>query len=456
MFSPSSSRLVGRRGIPLPRLATRSRRAAAPSRATPKGTTERVFSNVKLDDESGRYLHEPGNVLSASVLVAGTAVGAGILALPQALSPAGMVPAFASITGSAVFSILTGLLVAEVCVNTLCELGSGSGVSIGSMAERTLGKVGSNVVRATYLLLHYTLLVAYTSKAGSTISSLVGTDDSMIPSALFTVVIGGLCAGATPRQLDGANNALVLGVVGSFLFLVANVSQSLDVTLLPTALREEHYDLLVKSLPVVALSFVFQNVVPVICSSLEGDLAKIRTAIIAGVGVPWFMFSVWTFTILLASQGSDAAAGAVLDDPLAALRTTPSNARLIDGFSLLAVSTSYIGFVLGLKEFLLELLGLNEARGKTIVYPLVLIPPLVLALSFPGLFYQALEFAGAYGVLTLFGLIPVLMAWAERYGEEEITLTRLRLVPGGKGVLVGLVGISAGIICDQALSGLLE
>jgi tyrosine-specific transport protein len=414
-------------------------------------STERVFSNIKM--ESGRYLHEPGNVLSASVLVAGTAVGAGILALPQALSPAGMVPAFVSITGSAVYSILTGLLVAEVCVNTLCELGSGSGVSIGSMAERTLGAAGSNLVRLTYLFLHYTLLVAYTSKAGSTISSLVGGDDSMISSALFTVVIGGLCAGATPRQLDGANNALVLGVVGSFLFLVANVSQSLDVTLLPTALREEHWELLIKSLPVVALSFVFQNVVPVICSTLEGDLAKIRTAIIAGVGVPWFMFSVWTFTILLASQGADA----VLDDPLAALRTTPSNALLIDGFSLLAVSTSYIGFVLGLKEFLLELLGLTEARGRTIVYPLVLIPPLVLALSFPGLFYQALEFAGAYGVLTLFGIIPVLMAWAERYGEDESSQMRtLTIVPAGKPLLVALLGASAGIIIDQALSGLLE
>ena len=473
--SSSSSRLAGCEitGIEGGYMRTAGLRRASPGGASPGrrainwaasaagpedriSTEDRIFSNVRMDDESGRYLHEPGSVVSASVLVAGTAVGAGILALPQALSPAGMVPAFASITGSAVFSILTGLLVAEICVNTLCELGSGSGVSLGSMAERTLGRTGSNVVRVTYLLLHYTLLVAYTSKAGSTISSLVGTDDALVSSVLFTVMFGGLCAGASPTQLDKANNALVLGVVGSFLFLVASVSQSLDLTLLPTALREGHYDLLVKSLPVVALAFVMQNVVPVICSSLEGDLAKIRTAIIAGVGVPWAMFSIWTFTILLASQGSDAAAGAVLDDPLAALRTTPWNAMLIDGFSLLAVSTSYIGFVLGLKEFLLELLGLTEARGRAVVYPLVLIPPLGLALSFPGLFFEALEFAGTYGVLTLFGLVPVFMAWAERYGEEELTLTRFRLVPGGKPLLVTLIAISAGIICDQALSGLLE
>ena len=451
-----------------------------------KNTDPRIFSNVKLDDESGRYVHEPGNVISASVLVAGTAVGAGILALPQALSPAGLVPAFVSITGSAVFSILTGLLVAEVCVNTLCELGSGSGVSIGSMAQRTLGAAGSNTVRATYLLLHYTLLVAYTAKAGSTLSSLIDTDGSVATSVLFTVIIGGLCAAASPKQLDSANTALVLGVVGSFLFLVANVAQSLDMTSLSTALREEHFDLLLKSLPVVALSFVFQNVVPVICSSLEGDLGKIRTAIIAGVGVPWAMFSLWTLTILLASQSADTGVGAAvaagvgssaagtaaagvgasaaaastastaLDDPLAALRTTANNALLIDSFSLLAVSTSYIGFVLGLKEFLLELLGLTEAKGKALVYPLVLVPPLALALSFPGLFYQALEFAGAYGVLTLFGVIPVLMAWSERYGPQEVTLTRFQLVPGGRGVLIGLGVVSAGIICDQALSGLIE
>ena len=58
-----------------------------------------------------------------------------------------------------VYSIVTGLLVAEVNINTMCELGQG-GVSISSMAERTLGRTGARAASAAYLFLHYALLVA--------------------------------------------------------------------------------------------------------------------------------------------------------------------------------------------------------------------------------------------------------------------------------------------------------
>jgi tyrosine-specific transport protein len=36
------------------------------------------------------------------------------------------------------------------------------------------------------------------------------------------------------------------------------------------------------TLPVVALAFVYHNIIPVICTALEGDVAKIRTAVLAG------------------------------------------------------------------------------------------------------------------------------------------------------------------------------
>ena len=52
-------------------------------------------------------------------------------------------------------------------------------------------------------------------------------------------------------------------------------------------------------------------------------------------------------------------------------------------------------------------------------------PPLVLALSFPGVFFSALDYAGTYGVLVLFGLLPAAMAWSERYSET--TLTRVQV-----------------------------
>ena len=76
-----------------------------------------------------------------------------------------------------------------------------------------------------------------------------------------------------------------------------------------------------------------------------------RTAILVGVAVPLVMFLAWDAAIL-GSLGGASAGG----DPLAALRGLPGLAPLIDGFSLLAIATSYIGFVLGLTDFLSDFL----------------------------------------------------------------------------------------------------
>lgn len=223
--------------------------------------------------------------------------------------------------------------------------------------------------------------------------------------------------------------------------LLGTAATGVDPSLLLTA----HWEAIPPALPVVALAFVFQNVVPVIASSLEGDIIKIRQAIIYGVGVPWLMFMAWDAAILGNPAALNAVAGA---DPLAALRSEgPLVSSLVDGFSLLAIATSFIGFVLGLTEFVSDSLQLPVGGKKAVPYVLTLAPPFALALTFPNLFFKALEFAGTYGVLVLFGLIPVAMAWSERYGDT--TLSSFRVAPGGKGVLVGVGALAGGVILDQ-------
>ena len=289
------------------------------------GGTFRVFSNVEVSYDDGSLVHTPGSVLGGAVLCAGTAVGAGILALPQSLSPAGLVPAAGARTGGAIFSILTGLCVAETAVNTMCELGTGSGVSLGSMARRTLGAGGAVAVKVTYTLLHYTLLVAYTAKAGETMLNIASWGDVGVWDVVFTFLMGGLCYASSPKQLDGVNGILVSGVIASFVLLLISVSSGPKESFLEL-LNTKNWPILPSTLPVVALSFVFQNVVPVICSSLEGDRGKIRTAIISGIAVPWVMFMIWT-GVILASSGTMED----FSDPLQTVRTqSPTNALLID------------------------------------------------------------------------------------------------------------------------------
>lgn len=70
-------------------------------------------------------------------------------------------------------------------------------------------------------------------------------------------------------------------------------------------------------------------------------------------------------------------------------------------------------------------------------------PPSIFALTYPDVFFKALDVAGTYGVLVLFGCFPVLMTWSERYSGT--TLSSVRMVFGEKWVLL-LIGFSASYV----------
>ncbi len=64
---------------------------------------------------------------------------------------------------------------------------------------------------------------------------------------------------------------------------------------------------------------------------------------------------------------------------------------------------------------------------------LALLPPLVLSLIYPQLFFKALNFAGGVCAVILFGVLPVAMVWIGRYRKAPPTTYRMS---GGKPALV--------------------
>ena len=66
----------------------------------------------------------------------------------------------------------------------------------------------------------------------------------------------------------------------------------------------------------------------------------------------------------------------------------------------------------------MDLLGLQSGPRQPLTYALTIVPPLGLAYAFPDIFLGALSYAGTYGVMSLFGVLPAVMAWLERYKED--------------------------------------
>ncbi|KAK2971925.1 hypothetical protein RJ640_011706, partial [Escallonia rubra] len=395
--------------------------------------------------------------------------------------------------------VVTGLLIAEVNVRTMCELGSG-GVSLVSMARRTLGTAGVQTACWSYIFIHYALLVAYVARSSDIMTNFLGIptpkegldgqhyDCRWECATLFTLLLGGICYFGSQRLIGAVNGLLVFGIIISFTALVAVASGDLHWD----ALLKANLEAVPVSIPIVALSFVYQNVVPVLCTNLEGDLSKVRTAVVLGTAIPLVLFLVWNAVILGTITGLEIVGSNKIVDPLEQLRSTNGAVGvsikalsvikdfisllltvdiqifweidmyfflvmniilqpIIEVFSLLAIATSYIGFVLGLADFLADLLKLPSGQSSPLPYLLTLIPPLILSQLDPEIFFKALDFAGTYGVLVLFGIFPAAMAWADRYSSSSQPSELPLLVPGGRLTLSLVIGGAGSVILSEII-----
>ncbi|KAF9599357.1 hypothetical protein IFM89_036814 [Coptis chinensis] len=402
---------------------------------------DRLLSNLNQTT----LKREPGSLISAILLVGGTTVGAGILAIPAVTQEAGFLASAVACIFCWIYMVVTGLLIAEVNVSTMRELGSG-GVSLVTMATRTLGKVGAQIVCWSYIFIHYALLVAYVARSSDILTNFLG-----IPlwesATLFSLVLGGVCYYGSQRFIGAINGILVLGIFSSFAALVGLAGGGLHWD----SLLKANFEAVPISIPIIALSFVYQNVVPVLCTDLEGNLSKVRTAIILGTAIPLVLFLVWDAVILGTIPGLATNIDKIVD-PIQQLRSTNGVVGpVVEAFSFFAIATSYIGFVLGLADFLSDLFKLPTDQSKPLPYVLSLLPPLVLSLLDPEIFFKALDFAGTYGVLVLFGILPAAMSWSDRYSNDSESLKLPPLVPGGRFSLSLVMGGAGYVILSEIL-----
>lgn len=209
--------------------------------------------------------------------------------------------------------------------------------------------------------------------------------------------------------------------------------------------------------PILFLSLVFQNVVPTVVTQLEADRKKITTAMIMGTSIPLLMFLAWNAIIL----GNVASIPGALDNGVSPISFLMNEgigggilSDLVGVFSELAVTTSLIGFIYGVIDALTDIAklptkGPDFERWKPALFAGTLVPPLLLSLGNPDIFYDALDYGGAFGVSTLFLVLPPLMVWKVRYSDEGKQLSVPPMVPFGKIPLGSLWKAAGTLILEQ-------
>lgn len=440
-----------------------------------------LFSNIELNKNTSEqavskhvaFRHKEGSILGSATLIAGTTVGAGILALPLVTMPAGLLPSTVLMGLSWLYMLISGLLIAEANLQVMRLVGR-SQVGLLATIQNSLGRSGAIASGVVYIFIHYALLVAYVSRGGGILTAALRSSYLYfsIPRSvpiwagyvLFVGMFGGLLFWGSDRFIGRLNSLLVAVVVVAFIRLLWLTVGQVEVS----RWSNQHWELVGAIVPVMFVAFVYQNVVPVVTYQLEGDWRRVRWAIILGSLVPLVMFFVWNAVIL----GSVDWRGGWFDgaEPTELLRGglgQPGLGVAASVFSEFAIATSFIGFSLGLssvfEDVFRPLAIANPALKRTLFYALILLPPLALSVINPNIFLSAISWAGAFGNSVLFGIVPAVMVWKlqfdgpaadvdsqerNRSGRKPF-MTQLRF-HSTRGVLILMIGIAILVIVQNA------
>ncbi|ASY78624.1 tyrosine transporter TyrP [Pectobacterium polaris] len=364
--------------------------------------------------------------LGSIFIVAGTTIGAGMLAMPLATAGVGFGTTLMILIGLWALMCYSALLLVEVYQHQPSNTG------LGTLAKIYLGRWGQWITGFSMLFLMYALTAAYISGAGELLASSISqwSGYSLPLSAgilLFTLVAGGVvCIGTS--SVDLFNRILFSGKVLMLVIMLAVMVPHIQrVNLLTLPLQQ---GLTLSALPVILTSFGFHGSIPSIVHYMGGDSRKLRRIFLIGSVIPLIAYIFWqlvmlgslsssTFNAILADQAG-------LNGLMQAIRTlvaSPHVELAVHLFADLALATSFLGVALGLFDYLADLFKRkNSIIGRAQTGLLTFIPPLVFALFYPQGFVMALGYAAiALAVLAL--LIPALLSWQVRKQHPEIRAT---------------------------------
>ena len=375
-----------------------------------------------------------GTVFRGAMLVAGTTIGGGMLAVPVSTAQMGFWPSVLTYFICWAFMASTGLLFLEIC------LWLRNDTNIVSMADRTLGWKGRYAAWALYLFLFYCLTVAYVVGGGNfLVDLLAGTLSSWQGAMLFVVLFGSTILGGA-RIVGPVNVLLMVGLGAAYLgFVVLGLD---DVRWELLSRRDWHA--VPKSLPVLFAAFGFQGLVPTLSRYMGYQRVETTKAILIGSFVPVVTFIVWQGLILgivpLEGPHSLATAQDLGENavrPLKYLIGNPYVYYVGQFFAFFALTTSFLGVTLGLSDFLADGLKVKKTqKGRMFLALLIFLPPLLVARLHPTIFIRAIEVAGGFGVALLLGVLPILMVWSARY---RLKMQQTPLLPGGRFLLVTML-----------------
>ncbi|CAM2930656.1 aromatic amino acid transport family protein [Vibrio ordalii] len=388
-------------------------------------------------------------IFGSTLIIAGTTIGAGMLALPLASAGIGFGTSLLIMIALWALMAFTALLMVEI------HQYADKDATLHTLAKQILGQKGKWVASFAMLFLFYSLCAAYIAGGGAQfthrLTEFAGIEISNpLGTLLFTLLVA-LVVTIGTRTVDKVNRLLFAGKMVAMIivlsFLAPNVSQSY---LLSMPLEQ---GLIVAAIPVIFTSFGFHGSIPAIVNYLDGDTPSLRKAILIGSAIPLIIYIFWQIVTLGVVSQPQLVENSGLSALIVTLGQTVHQSNLssiIGVFADLALLTSFLGVSLGLFEFMGDTIKkknipLHRMAASVITY----LPPLVFALFYPQGFIMALGYAAiALTILAIF--LPIVMVIKVRSNQVfQLQGGTQYQVRGGKLALTMTATIGLLIVTSQ-------
>lgn len=386
-------------------------------------------------------------IFGGVLLIVGTSIGAGMLALPIATASSGFISSTLLLIACWVLMTFSAFLLLEV------TLWLPPRTNMISMARATLGKPGEWLAWVSYILLLYALLAAYISGGSALFDGLASMLHLHFPAAMdaiLFVLLFGYIVYRGIKPVDYVNRYLMATKLSSLLLIIVFTIPYLD----HHKLTEGNPLCLISTVTVMITSFGFAPLIPSLRSYFDSDVQKLKLAILMGSLIPLVCYILWELVILGALPREDnkglihlmqtGGSASELVQSLSYFLKNTSITSIAHVFTVICVLTSFLSVSLGLSDFLADGIKVEKkGKGNWIIFALTFLPSLILVLFYPGIFVKALSYAGVFAVILIV-LLPALMIWSGRY-YKRLAVGRYQ-VRGGKFAVIAVVLVACTVI----------
>ena len=348
-------------------------------------------------------------MIGATLLISGTTIGAGMLALPMISAQLGFSKSIILLSVLWLYMLLTAIITVEIS--------DGKGQSIASIAKKRLGPWAKHLAGISLLVLFWSLLAAYISGGSSILHQEMRWNSSVI--AIVYTLIFGVCVAACTKMVDYTNRILFIIKIIVFAVMIFGLVPFIKFSYLKSSDSLTTLSL-IQAIPIFFTSFGFHGSLPSLIGYLHGNKKSLYLSIIIGSLIPLVIYILWQ-AVALGVIGSNFKVGGdvgLFISQLAYKTGKPYFSILADAFAFLAIATSFLGVALGLFDYVSEWFVKEGVEGKTVigkvkVAVITFAIPLIFSLFYPTGFIFALGFA-AISLSLLAAVLPSMIGILEK------------------------------------------